>query len=40
MGYTEIANENNFGFIAVADTPADEVGVRLASKGIFDEFSD
>lgn len=39
MGYTEITNENNFGFITVADTPADEVGVRLASKGILDQFA-
>lgn len=40
MGYAGIANEENFGFVAVADTPADEIGVGLSPQGTLHEITD
>lgn len=40
MGYTGITNEENFRFVAVADTPADEIGVGLSSQGTLDKITD
>ncbi len=40
MGYANIANKENFGFVAVADTPADEVRVGLSSQRPLDKIAD
>lgn len=40
MGDPGVADEEDAGLVAVADAPADEVGVGLAAEGAFDDVAD
>lgn len=40
MGYANIPNEENLGFVAIADTPADEIGVGLSPQRPLDKLAD
>lgn len=35
-----VADEENAGFVAIADAPTDEVGVGLTAQGTFDDIPD
>ena len=40
VGDARVADEEDAGFVTVADAPADEVGVGLAAEGAFDDVAD
>ena len=40
MGNARIDDEQNAGFVSIANGPADEVGMRLTAKGGFDHVFD
>ena len=40
MRYTRVADEENAGFVAITNSPADEIWVRLTAQASFDHIFD